>query len=111
MTLFQGKLLIIVLAALTVFADYFLKISSLESRPFNTKSFMIGAILYGLSAFGWVVMFKHTKLSTIGVIYSLTTVLMLAALGVFVFNESINRYEVTGIVFAIASIVLLSRFG
>jgi len=36
---------------------------------------------------------------------------MLAALGVFLFNESLNQYEVTGIFFAVASIVLLSRFG
>jgi multidrug transporter EmrE-like cation transporter len=50
-------------------------------------------------------------MSTIGVIYSLSTVLLLAALGVILFNESLNRYEVTGIFFAVASILLLSRFG
>jgi len=111
MTVLQGRILIVALAALTVLADYFLKISSLEVRPFQTKSFLFGAILYAVSAFGWVIMFRHTKMSTIGVIYSLSTVLMLAVLGVFLFNESLNQYEVTGIAFAVASIVLLSRFG
>ena len=111
MTEFQGKGFIVALAAVTVLADYFLKVSSSDSHPFKTKTFLIGITLYGLSAFGWVYMFKQTKMSTIGVIYSLTTVLMLAAVGILIFNESLNKLEVTGIIFAITSIVLLSRFG
>jgi multidrug transporter EmrE-like cation transporter len=38
-------------------------------------------------------------------------ILLLTAMGVFLFNESLNRYEIAGIILAIASILLLSRFG
>jgi len=38
-------------------------------------------------------------------------ILLLTGMGVFLFGETLNRYEVAGIVLAIASILLLSRFG
>jgi drug/metabolite transporter (DMT)-like permease len=53
---------------------------------------------------------KHIKLSSLGVIYSLTTVLLLVAIGVFYFHEKLNIYEIIGIVAAIVSVILLSRF-
>ena len=37
-------------------------------------------------------------------------VLLLTAVGVVFFGESLNRYEVGGIVLAIASLVMLMRF-
>ena len=42
---------------------------------------------------------------------SFSTVLLLALLGVFVFRERLNSFEVVGMVFAVISIFLLSRFG
>jgi multidrug transporter EmrE-like cation transporter len=36
---------------------------------------------------------------------------MLTTMGFLFFEETLNRYEIVGIAFAIASIVLLSRFG
>jgi multidrug transporter EmrE-like cation transporter len=38
-------------------------------------------------------------------------ILMLTSMGFVFFNETLNRYEVVGIAFAIVSIILLSRFG
>jgi small multidrug resistance pump len=37
-------------------------------------------------------------------------VLLLTAVGVVVFRESLNHYELAGIVLAVASLVLLMRF-
>jgi multidrug transporter EmrE-like cation transporter len=54
---------------------------------------------------------RYLKLATIGAIYSVCMILMLTAIGFLFFDETLNLYEVFGIVFAIASIVLLSRFG
>ncbi len=54
---------------------------------------------------------RYLKLATIGAIYSVCMILMLTTMGFLFFNETLNRYEAAGIVFAIASIVLLSRFG
>ena len=53
---------------------------------------------------------KHLKLATISVLYSVSLVLLLTAVGVVVFRESLNSYEVVGIVLAVASLVLLMRF-
>ena len=54
---------------------------------------------------------RYLKLATIGAIYSVCMILMLTSMGFLVFDETLNRYEIAGIVLAIASIILLSRFG
>jgi small multidrug resistance pump len=60
--------------------------------------------------FGWVFALRHIKLASIGVVYSLSIVVLLAALGVFVFGETLNRFEILGFGFAVAAILLLGRF-
>lgn len=103
-------LIVFFLSLVGVIGDFFLKLSSNAQRPFSTKWFFFGAIVYALSAFGWVFAFRYLKLGTLGVFYSLFTVLFLVILGVFYFNEKFNYYELTGIALAIASIILLARF-
>ena len=99
------------IAAITVLGDYFLKLASQQASAVYNRWFLAGIVIYALCSFGWVFAMRHMKLATIGVVYSLSTVLLLAALGVFVFGESLNRYEVAGIGFAVLSILLLARFG
>lgn len=100
-----------VMSAVGIVGDYFLKRASGDSNPLATPTFLVGLALYSSTAFAWVFVMRHLKLATIGVIYSVCMILLLTAMGYFIFNETINRYEAVGIVFAIASIVLLSRFG
>ena len=54
---------------------------------------------------------RHLKLAAIGAIYSVCMILMLTSMGYLFFNETLNRYEIVGILLAITSIALLSRFG
>jgi small multidrug resistance pump len=54
---------------------------------------------------------RHLKLATIGVVYSVCMILMLAGMGVLFCGESLTRSEVVGIGLAIAAIALLARFG
>ena len=50
---------------------------------------------------------KHLKLATISVVYSVSLVLLLTAIGVVLFRESLNYYfELIGIVLAVVSLVL-----
>jgi drug/metabolite transporter (DMT)-like permease len=70
----------------------------------------VGFALYASTAFGWVFVMRHLKLGTISVVYSVSMVLLLTAVGVLVFKESLNLYEVAGILLALASLVLLMRF-
>ncbi len=94
-----------------IIGDYFLKRASAAERPLMTRWFLLGLALYSSTAFAWVFVMRHLKLATIGVIYSVCMILLLTGMGVFLFEEKLNAYEVAGIVLAIASILLLSRFG
>jgi len=53
---------------------------------------------------------KHLKLGTIGVVYSISMILLLTGVGVVDFQEPLTRYEVAGLAIAIASLFLLIRF-
>jgi len=100
-----------VMSAVGIIGDYFLKRASVAERPLATWPFLVGLVLYSSTAFAWVFLMRHLKLATIGVIYSVCMILLLTGMGVLCFGESLNRYEAVGIVLAIASVVLLARFG
>jgi small multidrug resistance pump len=53
---------------------------------------------------------KHLKLATISIVYSVSMVLMLTAVGVALFRESLGYPEILGIVLAVASLIFLVRF-
>jgi small multidrug resistance pump len=53
---------------------------------------------------------KHLKLATISVLYSVSLGLLLTAIGMVLFQESLTYLEVIGIVLAVISLVLLMRF-
>jgi drug/metabolite transporter (DMT)-like permease len=100
-----------VMSCVGIVGDYFLKLASGEPRPLATKTFLVGLVLYSSTAFAWVFVMRHLKLAAIGVVYSVCMILLLTGMGVLFFDEKLNRYEVAGIVLAVASVVLLSRFG
>ena len=93
-----------------VVGDYFLKWASMEKNSLRSIWFYVGFALYASTAFGWVFVMKHLKLATIGVVYSVAMILLLTAIGVVGFKESLNGYEIAGLVMAIGSLVLLMRF-
>ncbi len=95
---------------LGVLGDYLLKLASANENSLRTLWFYIGFAVYASTAFGWVFVMKHLKLATIGVVYSVSMVLLLTAIGVVFFQESLNYYEIAGLVMAIASLILLVRF-
>jgi drug/metabolite transporter (DMT)-like permease len=107
---FAAVLVTIAFSIVGVVGDYFLKLASEERNSLKTFSFYLGFALYASTAFGWVFVMKYLKLATIGVVYSVAMILLLTAVGVFVFRESLNYYEIAGLVMAIASLVLLMRF-
>ena len=100
----------IAFSVIGVFGDYFLKLASGREQPLRTTWFYVGFALYASTAFGWVFVMKHLKLATISVLYSVSLVLLLTAIGVLVFRESLNYFEMIGIALAVISLVLLTRF-
>ena len=93
-----------------VVGDYFLKLASAREQPLRTGWFYLGFVLYASTAFGWVFVMSRLKLATISVLYSVSLVLLLTAIGGMLFRESLSYFEVIGIVLAVASLVLLMRF-
>ena len=53
---------------------------------------------------------QHLKLAVVGVVYSVSMIILLTAIGTFVFRESLGSREVAGLILAIASLYLLTRF-
>ena len=103
-------LVTIAFSVVGVVGDYFLKLASAEEKSLRSPWFYVGFVFYAATAFGWVFVMKHLKLGTISVLYSVSMVLLLTSVGVVFFRESLNWYEIAGLVLAIASLVLLVRF-
>ena len=103
-------LVTIAFSVIGVLGDYFLKLASAREQPLRTGWFYLGFVLYASTAFGWVFVMKHLKLATISAVYSVSMVLLMTLLGVTVFRESLNGYEVAGLLMGIASLILLTRF-
>ncbi len=98
------------MSVVVLLGDYFLKRSGSGEAYLEPRLFAIGFVIESLTTFGWFYAMKHLKLATVATYYSVLTVLLLSALGFFVFDERLNLGEVLGIVAAILALVLLARF-
>jgi len=110
----QGKtlavLVTIAFSLVGVLGDYFLKIASTREDALRHPAFYVGFLVYASTAFGWLFVMRHLKLGTIGALYSVTMILLLTLVGVVFFGERPSWPELTGLLLAIASFVLLVRF-
>lgn len=102
--------IVVLLAGAGVVGDFFIKLSSSGPHPINWMWFLVGSSIYFGTGAGWFYAMKSIKLSTLGATYALTTVLLLAGIGVFYFGERLSVREVLGIATAVCSLVLLGRF-
>ena len=93
-----------------VIGDYFLKLASGAPQPLRSGWFYVGFAVYATTAFGWVFVMRHLNLATIGVVYSVSMVLLLTAIGVLFFRETLTASEVLGLGMAIGALLLLTRF-
>ena len=98
-------------SAVGVAGDYFLKRASGKAESLKAWEFYVGFVLYASTAFGWVFVMKRLKLATIGVVYSVSMIVLLTAVGAIAFRETLSYYEWAGLALAAASLVSLMRFG
>ncbi len=101
---------VILLSIIGVIGDSLLKLAGDGDKFIVLKFFFAGLIIFILLAIGWFLVFKYVKLSTVGVLYGITTALSLVVAGVLFFNEKLNFYEIIGIVCGIVSFIFLFRF-
>lgn len=100
----------IALSFITVLGDSAIKHASILSSFSGWKFLALGCIIYGLTGIGWFFVMRKIKLSTVGVLYALSTVLFLTFISIFYFKEQVSDAEIIGIGLAIVSLIILSRF-
>jgi small multidrug resistance pump len=105
----MAVLVTIAFSVVGVVGDTFLKLASRADDSLRSPWFYVGFALYAATAFGWVFVMKQLKLGTISVVYSVSVIVLLTAVGVAVFRETLNYYEVAGLIMAVAALVLLVR--
>jgi len=99
---------LLAIVASTLFGDYLIKLASDEDGGLASLRFVFGMVLYGLPAIGWFFLMRSHSLAAIGVLYSVTTLLLLAALGTIVFKEAFGTREIFGLSLAVAAVVVMT---
>ena len=98
------------LSIITVIGDMLVKHASLQNAFSGWHILILGAVLYGVTAFGWFFVMRRIRLSTLGALYGVSCVILLTLVSVFYFKEKINPMEILGIFLAIISLIILARF-
>lgn len=106
--MFKSIPILIAIALATLISDYLLRKATRASDGLCSSWFMGGAAIYGLLAFGWYFLMKSNSLASIGVMFSASTILLLAALGYFVFKEQFGIREALGVSLAFLAVVIMN---
>lgn len=106
---YGGVALAILLSLLGVTADALLKAASQEQQPFLNLWFALGSVATVAFAVGWVFLMQLMKLGTAGVLYAVSSSLLLVVIGYLIFGERLNTAEATGVAMAVGSFILLGR--
>ncbi len=91
-------------------ADYYLKLAGQQPGLLLNRPFLVGFALHSSTAIGWYVALKYLDLSQVGVIYSVSIVLLLALVGVLFFGETLGLREYSGIALAVGALLLMVKF-
>ncbi len=102
-------LALVAIVIVTILGDWCLKHASIRGGWLDNPYFLAGTGLYTLTGIGFVYAMRHLTLASIGVWYSMLTVLFMAGLGVVAFEERLTPREILGIVLAIAALALMLR--
>ena len=106
----SSALIVVAIVLLTAAGDYFLKVASAKEAGHASPEFLHGAVLYMMTAAGFLLVMRHMSMASIGVWYSVLTIVLMTALGVFVFEEGVSGREIAGIPMAFGALGLMSRF-
>ena len=91
----------------TIIGDVFIKRAAENS---NSLYLSVGMLLYLFDALLWFWVYKSAKFSTVAIIYSLFTIFLSVAIGIFYFKEQLGIKEVIGLVLGFLSVILLGGF-
>ena len=103
----RGASILLAITVVTLIGDWCIKLASERQDGLVSPVFLIGAVLYGAPAVGWFYLMRNNSLAMIGVLYSASTILLLAVLGTFVFHESFGLRQGIGLAMAVAAVVVM----
>ncbi len=101
---------LLLVTILTIYGDILLKDATKYTGIKSITYIVGGLIMYLFVGLGFYQMYKSLEFSTAGIIYSVLCILGFAISGLLFFNEKITFYEGIGIILAIISVILMSRF-
>lgn len=96
-------------ALVVIFGDYLIKLAADAGSPVHSRLVLAGCLLYAGSALLWYFSLLHISLAQAGVAFSMISLVALALLGVFVFDEPLHLREIAGIGCALLAMVLMVR--
>ena len=102
-------LLIVILSLAGVLADVLLKVSGSGSDIVDWRWLIVASGVYMLTVPGWFLVIKYVSLSSVGALYSVTTILLLVGSDIVFFRKSLGPQEIAGIAFALVAVALLRR--
>ena len=104
----RSYLILLAATGATLLGDYLIKLAGQTAGGLLSREFGAGLVLYSLPAVGWFYLMKSHSLALIGVTYSVSTIVLLAVLGTFVFKEQFGLRETVGVSLALLSVVTMS---
>ena len=105
----QSYLILLVITGATLLGDYAIKVSGQRPAGLLSFEFATGMVLYCLPAIGWFFLMKTHTLAVIGVLYSISTIMLLVVLGVFVFKEPFGMRDAIGVGLAVLAVVVMNH--
>lgn len=104
----NSLIILAIVATAALLGDYFLKVATGKPEGIASAWFVAGAATYGLLAFGWYFLMKSNSLATIAVMFSASIILLLTALGHFVFKEPFGLREGFGVSLAVLAVLVMN---
>ncbi len=96
-------------ALIVIIGDYLIKLAADGGHSVTSVLVLSGCGLYAVSAILWFISLHHITLSQAGVAFSMFSLLALCAIGVTMFDETLQAREFAGIGFALLAMVLMVR--
>jgi multidrug transporter EmrE-like cation transporter len=101
--------LIFAQSLLGILGDVFIKLAG-ERTPAHLGWLGLGTLAYILTVPGWLLLMRSVPLLAVGLLYAVSTIFLLAVIGVIGFHEHLSALEATGLVLAVLALVAFRRF-
>ena len=107
MVLIYGLAFTLFTALVVILGDVAIKIAA-DRAALTSLHMVLGITAYSVSAVLWFFAMRHVTLGQAAVAYSMLTLIALFVIGVLGFDEPMGAREITGLLFALAAVALMT---